>query len=63
MEDSKHVTSGTPIPYDVGEKHEQDDVELQPANGTLTRALKGRHMQMIAIGTISNPDPPVSGLN
>lgn len=53
MDDSKHVTPATATPYEIGEKHEQDDVELQPANGTLTRALKGRHMQMIAIGTSS----------
>ncbi|MCJ1465860.1 hypothetical protein MMC07_004479 [Pseudocyphellaria aurata] len=47
MEDSKHVSPGGDSP---DEKHEHDDVELQQANGTLTRALKGRHMQMIAIG-------------
>lgn len=56
MEDSKPVKE---IDYDVHEKREHDDVELQPASGgTLTRALKGRHMQMIAIGTPSSPTMP-----
>lgn len=53
MEDSRHIprTTARGIDYNDSEKREHDDVELQPANGTLTRALKGRHMQMIAIGT------------
>ncbi|MCJ1422399.1 hypothetical protein MMC29_000279 [Sticta canariensis] len=50
MEDSKNITAGRALVYDVDEKHGHGDVELQPASGTLTRALKGRHMQMIAIG-------------
>ena len=50
MEDSKHITAGGAVVYDVDEKHGHDDVEFQPASGTLTRALQGRHMQMIAIG-------------
>lgn len=50
MEDSKHTTAGNATAYDIDEKRGHDDVELQPASRTLTRALQGRHMQMIAIG-------------
>lgn len=50
MEDSKQITPGRDVDNTVGEKREYRDVELQPENGTLARALKGRHMQMIAIG-------------
>ena len=50
MEDSKQITPGRDVDNTLGEKREYRDVELQPENGTLARALKGRHMQMIAIG-------------
>ena len=35
--------------------HGSDDIEARPASGGLTRALQGRHMQMIAIGTLFWP--------
>ena len=53
MEDSKHITADGAIVYDVDERHGHHGVELQPASGTLSRALRGRHMQMIAIGMYS----------
>lgn len=53
MEEPNHTTPARDIDYGSDEKSERYDVEVQPATGTLTRALKGRHMQMIAIGTYS----------
>ena len=60
MDDSIHITPGKDSKYEIGEKGEYNDFELQPENGTLTRALKGRHMQMIAIGTCSVQIPSQS---
>lgn len=61
MDDFKNVSPGRDT---LDEKHEHGDVELQPENGTLTRALKGRHMQMIAMGTCSKHNfQPHSGID
>ena len=47
MEDIKEKMPADNVEY---RSHGSDDVEAQPASGGLTRALQGRHMQMIAIG-------------
>ena len=48
MEDVKEKIPADDVEY---KSHGSDDVEARPASGGLTRALQGRHMQMIAIGT------------
>ena len=47
MEDVKEKM---PADVEYG-SHGSDDIESAPPAGGLTRALQGRHMQMIAIGT------------
>ncbi len=49
MEDIKEKMPTEDIEY---RSHGSDDIESQPASGGLTRALQGRHMQMIAIGML-----------
>ncbi len=49
MEDIKEKMPAEDVEY---RSHGSDDVESQPASGGLTRALQGRHMQMIAIGML-----------
>lgn len=49
MEDIKEKMPAQDVEYG---SHGSDDIESQPASGGLTRALQGRHMQMIAIGTL-----------
>lgn len=49
MEDIKEKMPAEDVEY---RSHGSDDTEMQPAGGTLTRALQGRHMQMIAIGML-----------
>ena len=38
------------VTYDSNGSHDADFEEAPPASGGLVRELKGRHMQMIAIG-------------
>ncbi len=49
MEDIKEKIPVQDVEY---QSHSSNDVEARPSSGGLTRALQGRHMQMIAIGTL-----------
>ena len=53
MEDIKEKIPSQDVEY---QSHGSDDVEVRASSGGLTRALQGRHMQMIAIGMLFGSD-------